>query len=303
MHSKLTRNNKDFQNKYSILYNVSILNICFYYFLCPDPIDCIVIFFEVFKFSFCLLFFLSFDGVNLDLLVVEVPLHPVQVVHLSLDHPDHVGGGEVAPVVELLASLQSHVLPQLGSQVVLHSDVAHIHLGAAAKVLGDHSLVLRKARLLFGPQFTDKFLATAILVHLRHVSVPVVDIETSSLHLPLDPLQLHHLGMLGVPLASVVVDVVLRGAVVVMSPGLLIPYVVGGCVVVAWAVVIVSDLIAASCSAVRQSRAGQESFLGSQNTNAKTYGHWAEEDGLSEMGETTENYERKLEDIPHGESQ
>ena len=82
--------------------------------------------------------------------------------------------------------------------------------------------------------------------NLRHVSVPVVDIETSSLHLPLDPLQLHHLGMLGVPLASVVVDIVLRGAVVVMFPGRLVIYVVGGGVVVAGAVLVHLRLVAAS---------------------------------------------------------
>merc|ERR1711874_15286 len=231
----------------------------FYYFLCPDPIDFIIIFLKISKFIICLFFFLSFDGINLDLLVVKVSLHPVQVVHLSLDHPDHVCGGEVAPVVELLASFQSHVFPKLGRQVVLHSDVAHVHLGSASKVLGDQSLVLRKAGLLFCSQFTDEFLATAVLVHLGHVPVPVVDIKPSRLHLPLDPLQLHHLGVLGVPLTPPIG--VRGGAVVVMSPGLLVVSVVGAVVVMPGSVVIVCRLIAPPRSTTSQSRSDQESLL------------------------------------------
>ena len=57
------------------------------------------------------------------------------------------------------------------------------------------------------------------------------------------------------------------------------------------------------CSAAGQSSANQESFLQGQNSNAKTYGDGAEENGLREMCEATENNERELEDIPHGESQ
>lgn len=210
-----------------------------HYFLRPDPIGLCYIFIRLkfSKFNFCLFYFILFDEFNFNLLIFKVFLHPIQVVHLSLDHRDHVGGGEVAPVVQLLASFQPHVLPQLSGEVVLHGDVAHVHLGSATKVLSDQFLVRREAAgLLFGSQFTDEFLPTAVLVHLRHVPVPVLDIKAPRLRLPLDPPQLHHLRVLGVPLAPPVG--VRGGAAVVMSPGLLVPLVVCGVVVVALDVVV-----------------------------------------------------------------
>ena len=79
--------------------------------------------------------------------------------------------------------------------------------------------------------------------NLGHVPVPGVDIKASSLHLPLDPLQLHHLGVLGVPLTPPIG--VRGGAVVVMSPGLGVISVVGAVVVVAGCVSVVGTLIAA----------------------------------------------------------
>ena len=118
---------------------------------------------------------------------------------------------------------------------------------------------------MFCSQFTDEFLATVVLVHLEniltnfpekslepanlgHVPVPGVDIEPSRLHLPLDPPQLHHLWVLGLPLASPAVvlycGTVVGGAVVVMSPGLGVPSVGGAAVVVAGSVLVVGRLIA-----------------------------------------------------------
>ena len=86
------------------------------------------------------------------------------------------------------------------------------------------------------------------LTNLGHVPVPVVDIKPSRLHLPLDPPQLHHLWVLGLPLASPAVvlycGTVVGGAVVVMSPGLGVPSVGGAAVVVAGSVVVVGRLIA-----------------------------------------------------------
>ena len=81
------------------------------------------------------------------------------------------------------------------------------------------------------------------LSNLRHIPVPIVDIEPPSLHLPLDPLQLQHLRVVCVSLPSPAV--VRRGAVVVMSPRLGVPSVVVAVVVVVLGVAIVTRLIAA----------------------------------------------------------
>lgn len=213
--------------------------------LCPDPIILILIL-DFTKFTFSFLYLLPFNEADINLVIIQVPLHPVQGVHLCLDHPDHVLGGEVAPVVQLLTPAQSHVLAKLGGQVVLHGDVAHVHLVTTPKVLCYQSLVLREAGFLLCSELADEFLPTAVLVHLSHVSVPVVDVEAPLLHLPLDPPELHQLRVLCVPLASSVS--VRGGAVVVMSPGLLVPSVVGTGVVMGGGVVVVRRLVTSPTS-------------------------------------------------------
>ena len=86
-----------------------------------------------------------------------------------------------------------------------------------------------------------------------------------------------------------------------MSPRLGVVSVVGAVIVVLGSVAIVSRLVApptkyldqflflenvsllVPCSAASQSCSDQKSLLCCQNANTKTYGYWAEENGLGEM--------------------
>merc|ERR1719433_770349 len=137
-------------------------------------------------------------------------------------------------------------------------------------------------------ELADEFLAAAVLVHLRHVPVPVVDVEPALFHLPLEPPQLDHLGMLGVPLPPVAV--ILRAAVVVVSPGPRVPAVVGAVVVVGGSVPVVGGLVTPSCPAASQCCSEEETFFSCKDSNSKSYRYRSEEYGLGEIGEKTKKY-------------
>ena len=91
-----------------------------------------------------------------------------------------------------------------------------------------YSLYRQSPAVLLGPQLTDELLAAAVLVHLRHVPVPGLHVQTTSLNISLHPLEAFKITEAGLglccPLAPVpVVSAIFAGGVIIMLPRTGIP--------------------------------------------------------------------------------
>ena len=82
---------------------------------------------------------------------------------------------------------------------------------------------------LLGPQLTDELLAAAVLVHLCHVPVPGLHVQTTSFNIPLHPLEAFQITEAGLGLCCplspvpVVPPAIFAGGVIIMLPRTGIP--------------------------------------------------------------------------------